>query len=138
MYKSMIALVAAATMLTGCNSNKADENSKEVTEKSEQPVQTADEQDTQNEQQKEPAQNETKASADREKLSSLPEYDKIIEQIGNEDYTFNKETDNDNKRVFLIDFNGEKQYKTIFVKNTNRLKIVKINGGGEIFNEIIK
>ncbi|KRF60590.1 hypothetical protein ASG99_26515 [Bacillus sp. Soil768D1] len=70
--------------------------------------------------------------------SPLPEYGKIIEQIGNEDYNFNKETDNDNKRVFLIDLKGEKQYKTIFVKNTNRLKIVKINGGGEIFNEVIK
>ncbi|MFD4817633.1 hypothetical protein [Peribacillus butanolivorans] len=49
MYKSMIALVAAATMLTACNSNETDENSKEVTEKSEQPVQTADEQEAQNE-----------------------------------------------------------------------------------------
>lgn len=130
----MIALVTAATMLTACNSNETDENSKEVTEKSERPVQTADEQVTQND----PAQNETTSSADHEKWSSLPEYGKIIEQIGNEDYNFNKETDNDNKRVFLIDLKGEKQYKTIFVKNTNRLKIVKINGGGEIFNEVIK
>ncbi|MBK5499874.1 hypothetical protein [Peribacillus sp. TH14] len=134
MYKSMIALVAAATMLTACNSNETDENTKEVTEKSEQPVQTADEQVTQNES----AQNGTTPIADHEKWSSLPEYGKIIEQIGNEDYNFNKETDNDNKRVFLIDLKGEKQYKTIFVKNTNRLKIVKINGGGEIFNEVIK
>lgn len=130
----MIALVAAATMLTACNSNETDENTKEVTEKSEQPVQTADEQVTQNES----AQNGTTPIADHEKWSSLPEYGKIIEQIGNEDYNFNKETDNDNKRVFLIDLKGEKQYKTIFVKNTNRLKIVKINGGGEIFNEVIK
>ncbi|MFJ7683479.1 hypothetical protein [Peribacillus butanolivorans] len=134
MYKSMIALVAAATMLTACNSNETDENSKEVTEKSEQPVQTADEQVTQNE----PAQSETTPSADHEKWSSLPEYGQIIKQIGNEDYNFNMETDNDNKRVLLIDLKGEKQYKTIFVKNTNRLKIVKINGGGEIFNEVIK
>ncbi|MFD4929665.1 hypothetical protein ACFWMS_12115 [Peribacillus butanolivorans] len=134
MYKSMIALVAAATMLTACNSNETEENSKEVTEKSEQPVQTADEQEAQNE----PAQNETTPSADHEKWSSLPEYGQIIKQIGNEDYNFNKETDNDNKRVLLIDLKGEKQYKTIFVKNTNRLKIVKINGGGEIFNEVIK
>ncbi|MFB6800777.1 hypothetical protein ACFCVU_06110 [Peribacillus butanolivorans] len=134
MYKSMIALVAAATMLTASNSNETDENSKEVTEKSEQPVQTADEQLTQNES----AQNETTPIEDHEKWSSLPEYGQIIKQIGNEDYNFNKETDNDNKRVLLIDLKGEKQYKTIFVKNTNRLKIVKINDGGEIFNEVIK
>ncbi|MGE7762575.1 hypothetical protein [Peribacillus sp. NPDC097895] len=116
MYKSMIALIAAATMLTACNNDKADENGGES-------VQTTD---------------ETQTSPKHEKWSSLPEYDKIIEQIGNEDYTFNKETDNDDKRVFLIELNGEKQYKTVFVKNTNRLKIIKINGGGVVYDEILK
>ncbi|TDL84966.1 hypothetical protein E2R55_26315 [Vibrio vulnificus] len=133
MNKSMIALIAAAAMLTACNNDKADENA-------EKSVQTTDENQTQteNEQQKQPSKTETKTSPKHEKWSSLPEYDKIIEQIGNKDYTFNKETDNDGKRVFLIELNGEKQYKTVFVKNTNRLKIIKINGGGEIYNGIIK
>ncbi|MFJ7931383.1 hypothetical protein [Peribacillus sp. NPDC096448] len=108
--------------------------------KTEKSVQTTDENQTQteNEQQKQPTQTETQTSPKHEKWSSLPEYDKITEQIGNENYTFNKETDNDGKRVFLIELNGEKQYKTVFVKNTNRLKIIKINGGGEIYNGIIK
>ncbi|MGE7186147.1 hypothetical protein ACQKKK_19905 [Peribacillus sp. NPDC006672] len=133
MYKSMIALLAAAAMLTACNNDKADENKGKS-------VQTTDENqtNTENEQQKQPSKTETQANPKHEKWSSLPEYDKIIEQIGNEDYTFNKETDNDDKRVFLIELNGEKQYKTVFVKNTNRLKIIKINGGGELYDEILK
>ncbi|MGE7879252.1 hypothetical protein [Peribacillus muralis] len=117
MYKSIIALVASAAMLTACNSDMADEKEKPA----------------ENEQQK-----ETKAGPETNKWSSLPEYDEIIEQIGEEDYALNKETDNDDKRVFLIDLNGEKQYKTVFIKKTNRLKIIKINGGGEVYDKIIK
>ncbi|MCR8869399.1 hypothetical protein CN563_20200 [Bacillus sp. AFS026049] len=133
MNKSMIALIAAGTMLTACNNDKANENE-------EKSVQTTNENQTQteNEQQKQPSQTETQTSPEHGKWSSLPEYDKIIEQIGNEDYTFNKETDNDGKRVFLIELNGEKQYKTVFVKNTNRLKIIKINGGGEVCDRILQ
>ena len=115
MYKSLSILMASAFMLTACNSNETEKND-------EQPAQTE--------------QKEVEAY-DHEKHASLPEYDTIIEQIGNKDYTFNKETDNDDKRVFLIELDGEKQYKTIFVKQTKRLKIVKINGGGEIFNKTI-
>lgn len=133
MNKSMIALIAAATMLTACNNDKANENEGKS-------VQTTNENQTQteNEQQKQPSQTETQTSPEHGEWSSLPEYDKIIEQIGNEDYIFNKETDNDGKRVFLIELNGEKQYKTVFVKNTNRLKIIKINGGGEVYDGILQ
>ncbi|MCK1994791.1 hypothetical protein GW626_19480 [Peribacillus muralis] len=112
MYKSILALVVSATMLTACNHDLANEKPTE--------------------------QKETKADPERNKWSSLPEYDEIIEQIGNEDYSFDKETDNADKRVFLIEQNGTKRYKTIFVKKTNRLKIIKINGGGAIYDEIIK
>lgn len=125
MYKS-IGIVAAAFMLTACTSEASEKNE-------EKPVQT--EQTTQNE--KEPAKDEA-VTQDHEKYDALPEYDTIIEEIGNEAYTFNKKTDNDDKRVFLIEMDGEKQYKTIFVKQTNRLKIVKINGGGEVFNRVIQ
>ncbi|KWW17553.1 MULTISPECIES: hypothetical protein [Peribacillus] len=117
MYKSIIALVASATMLTACNSDLANDQEKPK----------------ENEQQK-----ETKAGPEKNKWSSLPEYDEIIEQIGDKDYTLNKETDNDDKRVFLIELNGEKQYKTIFIKRTNRLKIIEINGNGEVYDKIIQ
>lgn len=111
MYKSIIALIAAATMLTACNNNGVDENSTEVTEE----------------------------SVKQEKEASLPEYDKIIELIDNPDFTFRTVTDNEDKRIlFLVDKNGKKKYKSIFVKNTNRLKIIKINRQeGLVFNDTI-
>ncbi|MUK90819.1 hypothetical protein GMD78_20935 [Ornithinibacillus sp. L9] len=53
-------------------------------------------------------------------------------------YKQNKVTDNNGKRVLLIlDDNGEKEYKTIFIKDTNCLKIIDLDDG-EIYNEIIK
>lgn len=122
MYKS-IGIVATAFMLTACTSEASDKNE-------EKPVQT-----TQTE--KELAKDEA-VKQDHEKYDDLPEYDTIIEEIGNKAYTFDKKTDNDDKRVFLIEMDGEKQYKTIFVKQTNRLKIVKINGGGEVYNRVIQ
>ena len=122
MYKS-IGIVAAAFMLTACTSEASDKNE-------EKPVQT-----TQTE--KEPVKDEA-VKQNHEKYDDLPEYDTIIEEIGNKAYTFDKKMDNDDKRVFLIEMDGEKQYKTIFVKQTNRLKIVKINGGGEVYNRVIQ
>ncbi|MEC2077421.1 hypothetical protein [Metabacillus fastidiosus] len=73
-----------------------------------------------------------------EEWSSLPEYEKIMEVIDRNDYTFQTMTDNQGKRIlFLTNNNGEKIYKTVFVKNEKRLKIIKVDGSGEIFNDII-
>ncbi|MCK2006094.1 hypothetical protein MZM54_32775 [[Brevibacterium] frigoritolerans] len=137
MYKMIITLIAAATMLTACNSNGEDKNNNEVTEKNEQ---TEGEQEVrqENEQSKENVQNQSKESVNHEEWTSLPEYNHIIEQIDNKDYNFQTVTDNEGKRVLLlIDKNGVEQYKTIFIKNTSRLKIININGEGQIFNEIL-
>ncbi|MGM0829059.1 MAG: hypothetical protein ACQEU4_12600 [Bacillota bacterium] len=139
MYKMIITLIVVATMLTACNSNGADENSKVVQEKNDQPLQNEDEQEVQqeNKQSKENVQNQTTESVNHEEWSSFPEYKNIIEQINNKDYSFQTVTDNEGERVLLlIDKNGVEQYKTIFIKNTNRLKIIKINEG-QIFNEIL-
>ncbi|MGM0867885.1 MAG: hypothetical protein ACQEWF_24975 [Bacillota bacterium] len=139
MYRLIITLILVATMLTACNSNGADKNSKVVPEKNDQPMQNEDEQEVKQEykQSKENVQNQTKESVNHEERNSLPEYKNIIEQINNIDYNFQTVTDNEGKRVFLlIDKNGVEQYKTIFIKNTSRLKIIKINEG-QIFNEIL-
>ncbi|MGE7835301.1 hypothetical protein [Viridibacillus arvi] len=132
MYKTIITLIAVATMLTAtaCNSSGADKNNNEVTEKNEQSAQTEGGQEVQHEQSKE--------NTNHEEWTSLPEYNYIIEQIDNKDYNFQTVTDNEGKRVLsLIDKNGVEQYKTIFIKNTSRLKIIKLHGEGQIFNEII-
>ncbi|KAA0566569.1 hypothetical protein F0342_00500 [Bacillus sp. CH30_1T] len=61
----------------------------------------------------------------------------MIESYEYERVSFQNVTDNEGKRVLLlIDKNGVEQYKTIFIKNTSRLKIIKINEG-QIFNEIL-
>lgn len=134
MYKIVITLIAIATMLTAtaCNSSGADKNNDEVTEKNEQPVQTEGGQEVlqENEQSKE--------KTNHEEWTSLPEYNYIIEQIDNKEYNFQTVTDNEGKRVLLlIDKNGVEQYKTIFIKNISRLKIIKLDGEGQIFNEIL-
>ncbi|QOV11472.1 hypothetical protein [Viridibacillus arvi] len=134
MYKTVITLIAVATMLTAtaCNSSGADKNHDEVTEKNEQSAQTEGRQEVlqENEQSKE--------NTNHEEWTSLPEYNYIIEQIDNKEYNFQTVTDNEGKRVLLlIDKNGVEQYKTIFIKNTSRLKIIKLDGEGQIFNEIL-
>ncbi|MGF9978070.1 hypothetical protein ABE042_04115 [Viridibacillus arvi] len=132
MYKTVITLIAVATMLTAtaCNSSGADKSNNEVTVKNEQSAQTEGGQEVQHEQSKE--------NTNHEEWTSLPEYNYIIEQIDNKDYNFQTVTDNEGKRVLsLIDKNGVEQYKTIFIKNTSRLKIIKLHGEGQIFNEII-
>ncbi|WP_188206984.1 hypothetical protein [Alkalibacillus aidingensis] len=71
-------------------------------------------------------------------LLSLPEHKTIIEQVGDQGYTFELTTDNNQKRIMFLVINGNKHYKTIFNKQTNRLRIINIyENGGEIFNGII-
>ena len=140
MFKKIITLIAAVTMLTACGNNEVAENNSEATEKDQGSLQTEEQQLNQqeNEQPTENVQAPSKENVDHSEWTSLPEYDKIVEQIGNKDYNFETVTDNEDKRVLnIIDKNGTKQYKTIFIKNTNRLKIININGGGQIFNEIL-
>lgn len=70
--------------------------------------------------------------------TSLPESNKIKEIIDNQEYNVQTVTDNEGKRVLLfVDNKGVEQYKTIFIKNINRLKIIDLNNG-QIFNGIIK
>ncbi|MFD1453477.1 MULTISPECIES: hypothetical protein [Oceanobacillus] len=66
------------------------------------------------------------------------EQEVIEQQIEEGDYDVLVETDNKGTRVMFYEIDGEKYYKTIFVKNDNRLKIIDIrNNNGQIYNEII-
>lgn len=136
----MITLIAAVTMLTACSNNEAANNNSEATEKNQESLHTEEQQVDQQvkDQPMEEVQDQSKENVDHGEWASLPEYNKIVEQIGNKDFSFETVTDNEDKRVlYVLDENGAKQYKTIFIKNTSRLKIVNINGGGQIFNEIL-
>lgn len=140
MFKIIIALIATITILAACNRDETAEDSRNTiveNEESSQPEKKEVEQQK-NEKPKEQVQNNSRESVNYEEWTSLPEYNKIVEQLRNEEYTFQMVTDNRGERILhILDKDGRKQYKSIFIKNTNRLKIIKINGGGLIFNEIL-
>ncbi|OCA85099.1 hypothetical protein [Pseudobacillus wudalianchiensis] len=122
MKKMMMSFCIATFMLPACSNEGEKRNSGAIKEK-EQPVQR-----------KETAQ-QGKESQVQEEWTSLPEYEEIMKHIHDQEYLFETVTDNENKRILLLkNKNGEKQYKTVFIKQDNRLKVIKINGGGQVFN----
>lgn len=127
-------------MLAACSNNE-DEATKQDTSQ-QQEKQENPQGKNQVEQPVQPEQNvqgEDKENIDLSEWTSLPEYSKITEQIDNkDDIHFEKVTDTRDKRILLIiDENGTKLYKSIFIKNTNRLKIINIKDSGQIFNDVL-
>jgi len=99
-------------------------------EQNQQPVQIQDVQ----------ANNESaEESTNHDEWSSLPEYDAIMQNIDDKDYTFKAVTDNQGKRILLLaNEDGKEQYKTIFIKNTSLLKIIRLDGNKQIFNAVLE
>lgn len=127
-------------MLAACSNNE-DEATKQDTSQQQEKQENQQGKD-QVEQPVQPEQNvqgEDKENIDLSEWTSLPEYSKITEQIDNkDDIHFEKVTDTRDKRILLIiDENGTKLYKSIFIKNTNRLKIINIKDSGQIFNDVL-
>ncbi|WP_284140629.1 hypothetical protein [Virgibacillus sp. LDC-1] len=66
------------------------------------------------------------------------EYDNLDDVIDVDEDELVLVEDNDSKRVLLaLDDNGQPRYKSIFVKETNRHKVIDLRNG-EIFNGILK
>ncbi len=127
-------------MLAACSNNE-DEATKQDTSQQQEKQENQQGKD-QVEQPVQPEQNvqgEDKENIDLSEWTSLPEYSKITEQIDNkDDIHFEKVTDTRDKRILLIiDENGTKLYKSIYIKNTNRLKIINIKDSGQIFNDVL-
>ncbi|MFJ7666757.1 hypothetical protein ACIQXI_06595 [Lysinibacillus sp. NPDC097195] len=144
MFKKILLFCAVVTMLAACSNNEATEKNKATNDATSQSQEQ--QVDQQNESVEQPAQLEQNAEAedttsetnDTNEWASLPEYNKIMEQIDNQTIHFEKVTDSTDKRILLIvDENGTKLYKSIFIKNTNRLKIISIEGNGQIFNDTL-
>ncbi len=136
----MIILGAVLTMLAACSNNEATEKN-EATQQdtTQQQEKQVDQQETNSiEQPEQNVQGEVTDNTDLSEWTSLPEYNKITEQIDNKDIHFEKVTDSSDKRILLIiDENGTKLYKSIYIKTTNRLKIINIKDGGQIFNDVL-
>ncbi|MGV2886881.1 hypothetical protein ACWIE6_28925 [Paenibacillus taichungensis] len=130
MNKMLLILIAAAMMLTACNSNQT--NSVNDTGSNEQsaPTETA-----------QPDNEPAEGSPNHGEWSSLPEYDVIVRTIDSPDYIFRTLKDNENERILLLaDQDGKEKYKTIFIKNTSRLKIIDVDGDrdGQLFNDVLE
>jgi len=70
-------------------------------------------------------------------ISSLPEYETLTSKVDVANYNASVVEDNANKRVIVLqDQNNRVQFKSIFVKNTNTLKIIDTKGG-QIFYGVI-
>lgn len=62
----------------------------------------------------------------------------IKEHIDVDAYEMKVEEDNPHTRVmFFVDENDEKVYKTVLVKDTNRLKIIHLGEEGLLYNDTI-
>lgn len=84
----------------------------------------------------EPAKPEQTPSTDSA-ISALPEYATLASVVKVSDYTLQVVEDNTNKRIITLkDQNGRLQYKSIFVKNNNSLKVIDTRGG-QIFYGIV-
>ena len=122
--------MATVAMLTACSENEAANNNQDALQTKENPVVQQE-----NEQSKDYIQEDAKENVNQSQWTSLPEYNEIIEQIGDKDVTFEMETDNEGKRVLnILEQDGSILYKSIFIKNTNRLKIINVKRGKKIFN----
>ncbi|MER2260905.1 MAG: hypothetical protein ABS934_02745 [Psychrobacillus sp.] len=72
-------------------------------------------------------------------LTDLPEYPILNNIIDLQVYLANFETDNEETRViFFEDKDGNKVYKSVFVKNESYLKVIELEDGeGILYNEVI-
>ncbi|GEN57715.1 hypothetical protein GCM10012290_22980 [Halolactibacillus alkaliphilus] len=70
--------------------------------------------------------------------TSYPELSYIDNHIEVDQYDMVVETDNDGSRVLFFSADGEKRFKSVYVKETTHLKLINIYDGGEpLINERI-
>ena len=113
------------------NEDKAETNND--TEVNEDQVETDNEDTDETKENKEEEPTNT-----NEEITDYEEADVIEEQIDIADMDVKIETDNPNKRILLFSDNDKVMYKTIYIKEKQRLKIIDIyEDKGQIFNETI-
>lgn len=67
-------------------------------------------------------------------ITSFEEYNTIMNKVNAENLTFHLVTDNQGNRImFLVDENGNKHYKTIFIKYNKQLEIIDVKNGGQVY-----
>ena len=133
MCKKILTVVAAITMLTACSEQEAATNNPKALQTKETPVVLQE-----NEQAKDYIEEDAKENVEQSQWTALPEYKEIMNQLGTKDVDFEMVSDHEGKRVLkILDENGSILYKSVFIKETNRLKIIDVNKGGTIYNSTL-
>lgn len=71
-------------------------------------------------------------------LKDFPEFPILDDIIDLQVYVADIETDNKGSRIiFFEDSDGNKTYKSVFVKDENYLKVIQLNDEGILYNEIL-
>src|SRR5699024_2917662 len=81
--------------------------------------------------------NYQKVQINTEDIEDLLEYDTLDDVVGADDFNAQIVENNNHKRVILLKGdNGQPQFKSIYVKDTNRLKVIDFKDG-LVFNQIL-
>ncbi|WP_058951183.1 hypothetical protein [Oceanobacillus picturae] len=74
-----------------------------------------------------------------ENESDWPELEVIENEIGSDFESINVENDEGNSRVILYENNGKPEYKSIYILDEQRLKIMSTgeDGEGQVYNQVI-
>lgn len=132
--------------LVACGGNDEETPEKETTEESTETTEETEveEETTPEEEIEEPEEKAEESTSETEtkgnsEIADFEEASVIEDEIDVSELDVKVEADNDNKRVILFTDGNRAVYKTIFIKNDQRLKIIDINDNeGQIYNEVIK
>ncbi|WP_182201335.1 hypothetical protein [Paraliobacillus salinarum] len=131
-FKNVLFILIALLLLSACNTgvqDEADENSNS---------QNTDEETVTDQDNSEDAEQANDGESN-EDLSNFPEITYISDKIEIDQYEMMVETDNEGSRVILYSKDGQKHYKSVYVKDEKRLKLLDIHEGGEpLINEVIQ
>lgn len=147
--KKRFTILLSILLLAGCSSEdanqpkKEDDDANKVVQAEVNPESLDTVIEDQNETEDDVNQSNTEDTDDsdtkNDHLKDFIEFDVLVDKIDLDIYQGVVETDNKGNRIILFENeNGHKEYKSIFVKHENRLKIVQFDDDGLIYNEIIK
>lgn len=97
---------------------------------------TEDTEETSTEETDESSTDDSQTSDAADSVADFEEGDTLQDTVDLEGLTMETATDNPNKRVLLFSNDeGQKEYKSVFIKRTNRLKIIDTKNDDLLLNE---
>lgn len=116
MKRAVIAIAAISVWLISCGDEEMSERDEKKNEKAE-------------------IQPETPLQSNEDNFADVPEYEAIMKELPPSEYTFRVTRDRTHERTMLVSNEEGRRYKSVFVKETGRLKMIQFDGG-LIYNEI--